>query len=51
MKCSRCGDRGADRTELRFRNGSRVILYLCRTCAETERSDDAVAELVLAEDA
>ena len=32
--------------EVQFRKGGRLILYLCAECADAERQDDDVSELV-----
>jgi protein-arginine kinase activator protein McsA len=49
MECKQCEDRGADRWEMQYRSGARVIVYLCQECAEETRDRDDVTELLPAD--
>lgn len=46
MKCKRCGENGAERLEVRYHNGSTVIVYICKECAEAERRSKGVREIL-----
>mgnify|MGYP007047124417 FL=1 len=36
MQCTRCGEEGAERTELEFGSGAVVVMSLCPNCSEEE---------------
>jgi len=45
MNCSRCGEPGAERGEIRLKSDATVIVYLCAECAELEARDDEISEI------
>lgn len=36
MECIRCGEEGAERTEIEFASGAVVVMYVCPNCSEEE---------------